>query len=215
LTRGITLPGAAWSPRPLNVGERIAKAGVEAQRETFLLAATRLVNQLGYRGASVEKISASLNVTKGSFYHHHNAKDDVVVACFHRSFDVFRAAQAAARALDGDAWTQIASASAALVEFQLSAQGPLLRASALAALPENIRLEMVEMSNRISERWGAMISDGIAAGAIRPVDPFIAAQMLNSTLNAGADIGVLLPDISGPDAAALYVRPLLMGVLAT
>ena len=62
-------------------------------RETFLTAATRLINQRGYRGASVEKISEQLNVTKGSFYHHNDAKDDLVVECFERTFDVMRRVQ--------------------------------------------------------------------------------------------------------------------------
>jgi AcrR family transcriptional regulator len=209
LMHGLGAPGADWRPMPLDLGS--VGAGGEPLRETFLLASTRLINQRGYRGASVEKISASLNVTKGSFYHHHHAKDDVVVACFHRSFDVFRAIQAAARALDTCPWTQLASAAAAVVEFQLSEHGPLLRMTALAALPEPIRVEMVELSNRVSDRWAAMISDGIAEGAIRPVDPFIAAQMLNATLNAAADLTVLLAGTEGREAASLYAKPLLMG----
>ena len=66
-------------------------------RETFLIAATRLINEQGYRGASVEKISSRLNVTKGSFYHHHEAKDELVVDCFKRSFEVMRRMQRAVR----------------------------------------------------------------------------------------------------------------------
>jgi AcrR family transcriptional regulator len=210
LMHGLSRPGAAWNPAPLEL--RALRGGGDSQRETFLLAATRLINQRGYRGASVEKMSASLNVTKGSFYHHHQAKDDVVVACFNRSFEVFRAAQTAAKALNADEWTQISSAAAALVEFQLSDQGPLLRTSALSALPEAIRVEMVALSNRVSDRWAAMISDGIANGVVRPVDPFIAAQMLNATLNAAADLTVLLAGVGGREAADLYAKPLLMGV---
>jgi AcrR family transcriptional regulator len=210
LMHGLAQPGASWAPRPLAI-HRAAVNGGEAHRETFLVAATRLINQRGYRGASVEKMSASLNVTKGSFYHHHQAKDDVVETCFHRTFEVFRAAQAAARALDADEWTQLAAAAAALVEFQLSEQGPLLRTSALSALPETIRGEMVALSDRVSDRWAAMISDGIANGSVRPVDPFIAAQMLNATLNAAADLSVLLPGVGGRAAADLYAQPLLMG----
>jgi tetratricopeptide (TPR) repeat protein len=52
------------------------------QRATFLTAATRLINQRGYRGASVDKISQQLNVTKGSFYHHHETKEELIGACF-------------------------------------------------------------------------------------------------------------------------------------
>ena len=65
----------------------------EPGREAFLLAATRLINELGYRGASVQKIASELNVTKGSFYHHLDAKDDLVIACYKRSFDTIADAQ--------------------------------------------------------------------------------------------------------------------------
>ena len=53
--------------------------------DAFLQAATFLINEQGYRGASVEKISARLNVTKGSFYHYNDNKDDLVANCFERS----------------------------------------------------------------------------------------------------------------------------------
>ena len=35
-----------------------------------------------------EKISARLNVTKGAFYHYNEDKDDLVKACFDRSFEI-------------------------------------------------------------------------------------------------------------------------------
>jgi hypothetical protein len=40
-----------------------------ATRAAYLRAATRLVNEYGYRGASVDRIAAELRLTKGSFYH--------------------------------------------------------------------------------------------------------------------------------------------------
>ena len=184
----------------------------EMGRETFLVAATRLINARGYRGASVEKISAELNVTKGSFYHHNDAKDDLVVACFDRTFEVMTRVQRLAMTLPGDQWTRLTSAAAALAEYQLSEHGPLLRTSALAALPEAIRQEMVKQSDRVSDRFAAMISDGIAEGSVRPVDPFLAAQMLNANLNAGAELGFWVPDVSQKAAPAVFARPLLIGI---
>jgi AcrR family transcriptional regulator len=210
LVRGLGADGATWAPRPLSLGADAS----ERARDAFLMAATRLINERGYRGASVEKIAASLHVTKGSFYHHHSAKDDVVSACFDRSFEIVRGAQAAARALAGNEWLQLTSAAAALVEFQLSSAGPLLRSSALAALPEPIRIEMVGQSWRLSDRFAAMISDGIAGGSLRPVDPFIAAQMLNAALNAAADLPYIFRGLKGGEAVELYARPMFTGLLS-
>jgi hypothetical protein len=90
----------------------------------------------------------------------------------------------------------------------------LLRTSALAALPETIRREMVTHSDRVSDRFASMISDGIAEGSLRPVDPFIAAQMLNATVNAGAELGFWVPGVSQKAAPAVFARPLLTGLFS-
>lgn len=213
LALGVAKDGALWRPQKLGAfadpGEPTARA-----RETFLAAATRLVNQRGYRGASVDKISELLNVTKGSFYHHNEAKDELVVECFERSFATMRRAQTAALGLSGDHWQMISSAAAALAEYQLSERGPLLRTSALGALPEQMRSTMVELSNRVSERFAAMISDGVAEGAIRAVDPYIAAQMLNATLNGASDLSFVIPDLRPGELVELSARPMLMGIFS-
>jgi AcrR family transcriptional regulator len=212
LVHGFAGPGATWTPAPIAMEELAAREGPELARETFLLAATRLINKRGYRGASVDKISAELNVTKGSFYHHNDAKDDLVVACFERTFEVMRKAQRLAQELPGTQWDRLSACAAALAEFQLSDHGPLLRTSALTALPEQMRRVTVEHANRVSDRFASMISDGIAEGSISPVDPFIAAQMLNATLNACADLGALVPDVRPKAAPAVFAKPMMMGV---
>jgi AcrR family transcriptional regulator len=209
---GIAPEGSSWEPVPIPMTKLATRDGPELARETFLLAATRLINRRGYRGASVDKISAELNVTKGSFYHHNEAKDDLVVACFERSFEVMRRAQRLAMELPGNQWEKLSACAAALAEFQLSEHGPLLRTLALTALPEQMRKVMVDHAGRVSDRFASMISDGIAEGSIRPVDPFIAAQVLSATLNACAELGYLVPEIRPKAAASVFVRPLLMGV---
>jgi AcrR family transcriptional regulator len=214
LANGVARSDTEWRPRALAEIERPAAGMLDTQRDTFLMAATRLINQRGYRGASVEKISAQLNVTKGSFYHHNEAKDDLVVACFERTFEVMRHAQRLAAGNDGTLWDRLSSAAAALVEYQLCDRGPLLRTSALAALPEAIRQDMVEQFNRVSDRFAAMISDGIAEGSMQAVDPFIAAQMLNATLNGAADLRLYLRSIDRPEIGALYAKPMLMGIFS-
>ncbi len=214
LVDGLARDRAEWRPVALPALAAAPILSADATRETFLIAATRLINQRGYRGASVEKISAQLNVTKGSFYHHNEAKDDLVVACFERSFETMRRAQRLAMERSGDFWEKLSSVVAALIEYQFSERGPLLRTSALAALPEPIRQSMVERFNRVSDRFAAMIADGIAEGSLSAVDPFVAAQMLNATVNGGADLSLYLPGIAQQDAADRYARPMLMGIFS-
>ena len=211
LAGGLAAGSDVWAPKPLGQ-ERQRSGRPEMSRDTFLQAATRLINARGYKGASVDKISAELNVTKGSFYHHNDAKDDLVEACFERTFAAMRQAQAQAAALPGDAWTKLSSAAAALVEQQLSEDGPLLRTSALSAVPPAIRQDLVRQSDAVSETFAQMIAAGVAEGSIRPVDPDIAAQMLMSTLNAAAELQYWVRGITQKQSASVFVRPLLMGM---
>ncbi|RYF95518.1 MAG: TetR/AcrR family transcriptional regulator, partial [Caulobacteraceae bacterium] len=209
---GMAPQGAVWQPEAIPMDSLAAREGPDLAQETFLLAATRLINRRGYRGASVDKISAELNVTKGSFYHHNEDKDDLVLACFDRTFTVLRAAQLAARDLKADQWTRLAAAASALTEFQLSEDGPLLRGSSMTALPIEVRQDISDRYARVSDRFAGMISDGIAEGSIRPVDPLVAAHMLNALLNAAASMGAWVTGLEKDEAAGLFVRPLLLGL---
>lgn len=211
---GLAAPGREWAPVALPLDEVLPPVDPQATaRETFLIAATRLINERGYRGASVEKISARLNVTKGSFYHHLDAKDDLVVECFDRSFEVARRIQRAVADRDEDHWWKLCTIAATLVSYQTSESGPLLRTSALSAVPLAIRGEMVRKSNRVSARFASIISDGIASGCIRAIDPFIAAQMLTISLNASAELKWWVPE-STLDPVHLCAKPMLMGLFA-
>jgi AcrR family transcriptional regulator len=208
---GLAARGAAWAPLPLPglMGERR-----DDPAELFLRAATELINEEGYVGASVEKISARLNVTKGAFYHHNETKDDLVEACFERTFQVMRAAIRQAEAVSSSGYQALASVSAALVEYQMSGNAPLLRTSALTSLPEAIQPRLLGQFDRLSERFASMICDGVADGSLRPVDVNVAAQMITGMINAAAELRYWTPDATPATAADLYVRPFFEGLLS-
>jgi AcrR family transcriptional regulator len=212
LEHGVGGQGQVWAPKPLSVPA--AEATDEVSRETFLRAATELINEQGYLGASVEKISARLNVTKGSFYHHNEAKDDLVVACFERTVDIMRSAQRAADQLAVSGWDRLCSTSAALVEFQVSGNAPLLRTSALTSVPEAIQAQLIMKFDRVSGYFAAVISDGIADGSIRPIDANICAQMITGMLNAAAELGFWAQGLSPKQAGGVFLQPLFEGMRA-
>src|SRR3546814_21031898 len=90
---------------------------------------------LGYRGASVQRIASELNVTKGSFYHHLDAKDDLVIACYKRSFATIAEAQRLANERGGPHWRRLSSNIETLLDVQFSDRGLLQRTTALPGLP--------------------------------------------------------------------------------
>ena len=209
LLGGLAAPGSLWVLHPPEIDwPRIDDVSPEA----FLRSATYLINEQGYRGASVEKISARLNVTKGSFYHHVDTKDDLVAACFRRSFEVIRRVQRAAEADHASGWDRLSAAATEIIRYQLSEQGPVLRASAFSALPQHMRAETQRTMDRITERFGGVIADGMLDRSIRPVDPSIAAHLVNTMLNAAAEIERWVPDVTLELAARTYARPLFVGL---
>jgi AcrR family transcriptional regulator len=215
LEGGIAQPQSRWLPPPLPVSLVGESAGDDdVSRETFLRAATQLINEEGYRGASVEKISARLNVTKGSFYHHNEAKDDLVAECFRRTVEVMSRVLRAATDLGDDGWRRLEAFSSWLVEHQVTGDTPLLRTAALTTAPEPIREEILNKFNRISLSIGSLVSDGIADGSLRPVDAHIAAQMVTAMINAAAELPFWAPGQSVAEASQSYVRGLLKGLAA-
>jgi AcrR family transcriptional regulator len=207
-THGIAGPDARWTPTMLDLEHE----ETEPSRAAFLLAATRLINELGYRGASVQRIASELNVTKGSFYHHLDAKDDLVLACYRRSFDTIADAQGQADDLGGSQWQRLSSTIATLLDIQFAERAPLLRTTAMSGLPPRERSAMVDRSNRIARRFAGTIMDGIAEGSCRPVDALIAAQSLMALQNAAFDMRKWAGTMPRPRAIAMYASTLLFGM---
>ncbi|WP_242138980.1 MULTISPECIES: TetR/AcrR family transcriptional regulator [unclassified Sphingomonas] len=205
---GIAARGAGWSPELIDLAHEEPEPG----REAFLLAATRLINELGYRGASVQRIASQLNVTKGSFYHHLDAKDDLVLACYKRSLDMIADAQQLADERGGPQWERLSGTIATLLDVQFSERGPLLRTTALSGLPADARRAMVDRSNRIARRYAGTISDGVAEGSIRAVDPLIAAQALMALQNAAFDMRKWAGTMPRDRAIAYYASTIVFGL---
>lgn len=221
LLDGLAKAGQHWQdagpdlppPAPVATMPAGGTADGDDTREALLRAATRLVNEHGYRGASVDRIAAELHLTKGSFYHHHETKDDLISACFERTFAVMRELQSAAAARPGSGWQRLVLSCRALTRFQMSAQGPLLRVSAWSALPEALRRDKLRTMARLGERFGGFIVEGMADGSIRVLDQAVAAQMVSGMINAASELRRWVAGVTEDNAADLYARPLLMGLL--
>jgi AcrR family transcriptional regulator len=211
---GIAATGATgvnWAPAalPPPVAE-----GADAANELFLKAATELINEEGYVGASVEKISARLNVSKGSFYHHNETKEELVMACFERTFEVMRSVIRSAEETRGSNYDILATAASALVEYQMSGKARLLRTSAITSAPESMQPYLLGQFDRISLRLASLISDGIADGSLRAVDANIVANTLTGMINAAAELHLWARNVTAKTVAGAYVRPFFEGLLS-
>jgi AcrR family transcriptional regulator len=212
LSNGIARPGAPWLPRTIDHVDPEELTFADTGQANFLRAATRLINEAGYRGASVERIVAELSVTKGCFYHHLETKDDLVLECFRQSYRQVSRVQSLAEQAGGDHWQRMSSAIATLLDIQFEAERPLLRTTALQALPTALRAEMVKRSNRLALRFAGMLVDGVSDGSMQAVDPMIACQLIVSTLNTAYDLRKWASRLPRQQAIAFYASTLVDGL---
>jgi AcrR family transcriptional regulator len=214
LVDGLAASGAGWpDPEPLDL-THADDPDADASSELFLKAATELINAEGYHGASVERISARLKVSKGAFYHHNETKDELVIACFQRAFDIMWRAIRAAEAAGGTGLQVLARAASALVRYQIGGEARLLRTSALTTVPEAIQPDLMEKFDRLSLRFASILSDGIADGSVRPIDVNIGAQMITAMINAASELDHWTPGLTAEAAADHYVRPFFEGLIS-
>ena len=211
MVRGLAADGQAWPDEPLLTLGAPSAENDEVTRDRFLIAATKLINREGYRGASVDKISAELKVTKGSFYHHNADKDELAVACFGRTFDLIdHAKREASKAEPG--WTRLWLAVVSLGMHQAeSGGGAILRHHAMAAVPHAMRRQMFIRFQQIAHSFAGIISDGVADGSIRPVDPLLAAHALMVAFNACLPLDPKKTPAVTTGVIEEYLRPALLG----
>ena len=213
---GLAREQGQWVERPApELGWPQPATGERAVPEAFLRAATALVNDQGYRGASVEQIAARLNLTKGSFYHHYSSKEELVAACFERTFDVIRHTQMLAMERMDSGWDRLSAAARVLVRFQISEQGPLVRTTAWNALPPELRTDSQRRFDRLTEKFSIFIVEGMLEGTIPPLDSGIAAQQVAGMINAASELERWVQDIAHENAVRLFAQPLFEGILSS
>jgi len=149
-------------------------------REQFLRAGTRLINNEGYHGASVERISATLNLTKGALYHHNATKDDLVEACYERTFAMLWRLIETAEGQGGSGASTLTALVTAAIRLQLSG----------GAAPQNHSVD------RGSARGGRAVGEPVASGvpstgvaALRRRRRRVAAASRRGRGGPGADRG--------------------------
>jgi AcrR family transcriptional regulator len=214
LSLGLAAPGEAWPPLSLLDLAPAPADPKAAPKEAFLAAATEAVNAYGYKGASVDRISAQLNRTKGAFYHHNADKDEVVTACFGRTFDMMREAlERSAGAPSG--WHRLAQASAALAISHNAPSGRMLRTFSLAGLPAPMRERMARGFVEAAAGFAEVVASGVADGSLRRVPPGPAGHMVMAMVNSSAYLGGWAPEIGRDNVVEAYVRPALMGLAVT
>lgn len=212
LLNGLAAPDARWEPNALD--QQLASVEVpESANHGFLAAAIGLVNEVGYSGASIDRISARLSVTKGSFYHHIPRKEDLFAECIRHTLVVVEGMQNTALQAQGTGLEKLGALMRALVAFHFSPQGPLLRISAWNELSNYTQFhDRVQPLRELTQTVTDFLATGMMDGTIRPTHQTVAALMVVGMITGATTLDKWVPGAENIDVEALYLQPFFYGI---
>lgn len=187
----------------------------ESSNHGFVVAAIHLINEAGYNGASIDRISARLSVTKGSFYHHIPSKEDLFSECIERTQAALEGFQQAVHAHQGPGMEKLGGLSRALIRYHFSEQGPLLRVSAWSELSDYSNFhEKIKPLRRLVQSLSDFLAAGMMDGSIRATHQSVAAMMIVGMINGSLTLDKWVPGSENINVDTLYVKPMYYGLLS-
>lgn len=157
-----------------------------SRRTEILERAAEVFNELGYRGASVEKLARRVGLRKGSLYHHVKSKEQLLGEVLLRGVELLHTGLPGADA----AGVSHAEKIRAAVRFHLGwmaaephVTGVFLRE--VQNLPPRLRRRLMAEVKAFEGRWVALIRGGIASGDLRSdLDPKVTVYAILGLINS-------------------------------
>jgi AcrR family transcriptional regulator len=138
----------------------------------------------------LDELAHSLGVTKGAFYYHIKNKEDLLIKCIHRTFNIETSVLNDTLATDMIGIDKLAYAARKMFAIQLGDQGPLIRYATIWSLPAEKRKEMEATASEIRHLLGELIRSGVDDKSIREVDFFVAENTIAGAIESIPDMAL-------------------------
>lgn len=164
----VTIDVATFAESPRNFFDRESAAALKS--EQLLATASRMFNQRGFDGVSLDDIAAALGATKGALYYYFTDKRDLILRCYER-----------ACALD-EKFADVSEQSGASgleramiglhlnVQAQIGGPWPLVPLIGVESIAPRSRKDLVRRMEKLWQRFTAFGHEGIRDGSIRNYD---------------------------------------------
>lgn len=154
----------------------------DARREAILDTAQALFLQQGYEAVTVADVLAAAGISKGGFYHHFTAKEDLLTGVIMRMTEEGLAVAEGARTqTDGDALTKLNAFFASSLRWKAdNIDGMRAFANFLLQRGNDILFQraFTETAKAVVPVLEEMIADGVREGLFDVADPRLAAEII-------------------------------------
>jgi AcrR family transcriptional regulator len=160
------------------------------KQEAFLRVGSNFFNHKGFKGTSLDELAQALGVTKGAFYYHIKNKEDLLIKCLERTFNIEQSVLVSTNAMNIAGIDKLAYAARQMFSIQLGDSGPLVRYATMWSLPLETRKTMEITASRVRDLFGEMVLSGINDKSIREVDLFIAENIIAGAVESIPDMAI-------------------------
>jgi AcrR family transcriptional regulator len=153
---------------PANIFDRESAAALKI--EQLLETASRLFNQRGLDGVSLDDIAAVLGTTKGAFYYYFSDKRELILRCYERSASLDERFADVAESVGRTGLERGLIGLHLNVQAQVGGPSPLVPLIGFESLAPGPRKALRERLTQLSRRFTRMGEEGIADGSVRACD---------------------------------------------
>ena len=145
-------------------------SGANSTRVEILKSAALAVRQLGYHGATVEQIAATLEMKKGNLYYYFKNKEDILFGCHQYSLDNLLGTLAEIEASDIRPDEKLRRLIVSFVHIILDHLFGIALFMDLEALNPEHRVMVIERRDLFDRGLRRVVQQGVEEGLFRPVD---------------------------------------------
>jgi AcrR family transcriptional regulator len=197
IKHGLKNTDTSFDFKPISFStHRIAPDGFERgeqrkkKQEAFLKVGSAFFNHKGFKGTSLDELAQSLGVTKGAFYYHIKNKEDLLIKCLNRTFNIEGEALAIANTLNISGIDKLAFSARKMFAIQLGDEGPLVRYGTIWSLPIEKRQEIEVTASKLRDSFGELIQAGIEDGSIRATNLLVAENVIAGAIESIPDMEI-------------------------
>jgi AcrR family transcriptional regulator len=172
-------------------GQRRRQRRIARRKREILAAAAQVFAEKGYSSTTTKEIADAADVAEGTLYNYFNGKREILLSiATEADVPMERALQEAGKLENREAMIALFEGAFDITEARL----PFLRALLAEAWTDDGILQefVADRLRHVSQLLQAFISERVAAGAFRPIDPVLGARMAMGTFG-----GLILPILRG------------------